>query len=231
MKLFSIDGPVYKFLSRLWDILRLDLCFVIGALPAAAYFICANLENVPLPVSVLVLLFSGFFIGASATASFVITLKMAAETEGYIFKPFIKAYKENFLKGGAIGSIHVLLIQAAFLSFQIFNATEDGNTYFLIMAILCTVMAVFAFIYAYPLTARYENTIPGTLKNSLRISVRYIGRTLLAVIIVALLIAVFSWNSTLIFIGLLIAPGTIFLAISGIVNYIFADIERKNKEE
>ena len=78
--------------------------------------------------------------------------------------------------------------------------------------------------------ARYDNTLLKTLKNSMDISVKYFGRTMMIAVVVAVEVIIFIFNTTTIFLGLLIGPAVIFLTISGPAMYIFRDIERKAKE-
>ena len=82
-------------------------------------------------------------------------------------------------------------------------------------------------LYVYPLLARYENTIFKSLKNSYRLSMRYFGRTILLIFIVALEIVIIIWNTTTMFIGLLIGPACIMFTISGVAMHIFRDIEKE----
>lgn len=205
MKLFSIDGPVYRFLSRFWDILRLNFYWLLFSLPIVT-------------------------MGAATTAAFSLTLKMAEETEGYIFKPFFKAFKENLKQGSILGVLNLVYAYALYLNFQLFDVVKDNPMYFLIIGIAGTFICVGSFLYAYALAARYENTIPNILKNSMGISMRYFGRTLVVVFVIFVEYLVFMFNTTTLFIGLLIGPACVFYTISGPANYIFKDIEKKNKE-
>lgn len=205
MKLFSIDGPLYQFFSRLLDMIKLNFLWLLFSLPIVT-------------------------IGASTAAAFSITLKMIDEREGYIAKQFWKAFKANLKQGIPAGLLNLFFVYALYLDFQLFHAVEGNPIYFLILGIVGSVMCFGYFIYAYALMARYENTLLKTLKNSMDISVKYFGRTIMIAVVVAIEIVVFIFNTTTMFIGLLIGPATIFLTISGPAMYIFREIERKSKE-
>ena len=84
-----------------------------------------------------------------------------------------------------------------------------------------------SFIYAFPLSARYENTLIGTLKNSVNIATRYFARTLLLVAILAVEVIVFIFNYMTLFFGLLIGPACIMLTISGFALHFFKEIEKE----
>lgn len=205
MKLFSIDGPLYNFFSRLLDMIKLNMLWFLFSLPVVT-------------------------IGASTAAAFSITLRMVDEREGYIAKQFWTAFKANLKQGIPAGLLNLFFVYALYLDFQLFHAVEGNPIYFLILGIVGSVMCFGYFIYAYALMARYDNTLLKTLKNSMDISVKYFGRTVMIAVVVAVEIIVFIFNTTTMFLGLLIGPAVIFLTISGPAMYIFRDIERKSKE-
>jgi len=205
MKLFSVDGPLYNFFSRLLDMIKLNFLWMLFSLPIVT-------------------------IGASTAAAFAVTLKMADEREGYIAKQFFTAFKENLKQGIPAGLLNLFFVYALYLDFQLFHVVEGNPIYFLLLGIVGSVMCFCYFIYTYALLARYDNTLLKTLKNSMDISVKYFGRTVMVAVVVAIEIIVFIFNSTTIFLGLLIGPAVIFLTISGPALYIFRDIERKSKE-
>ena len=205
MKLFSIDGPLYNFFSRLLDMIKLNFLWLLFSLPIVT-------------------------IGASTAAAFAITLKMVDEREGYIAKQFWNAFKANLKQGIPAGLMNLFFVYALYLDFQLFHAVEGNPIVFLILGIVGSVMCFGYFIYVYALMARYDNTLLRTIKNSMDISVKYFGRTVMIALVVAVEIVIFIFNTTTMFLGLLIGPAVIFLTISGPAMYIFRDIERKSKE-
>ncbi|MBP3569154.1 MAG: YesL family protein [Lachnospiraceae bacterium] len=205
MKLFSIDGPLYQFFGRLLDMLKLNFLWLLFSLPIVT-------------------------IGASTAAAFAVTLKMVDEREGYIAKQFWEAFKANVKQGIPTGLLNLFFAYAMYLDFQLFNVVEGNPIYFLILGIVGSVMCFCYFIYAYALMARYENTFLQTLKNSMEICIKYVGRTLMIAVVLAIELVIFMFNTTTIFLGLLIGPAVMFLTISGPAMYIFRDIERKSQE-
>ena len=59
MKFFSVDGALYKFLTRLWDMIKLNLMWLLFSLPVVT-------------------------VGAATVAAYSVTLKMVDEQEGYV---------------------------------------------------------------------------------------------------------------------------------------------------
>lgn len=205
MKLFSVDGPLYNFFSRLLDMIKLNFLWLLCSLPVVT-------------------------IGASTTAAFAVTLKMVDEREGYIARQFFTAFKANLKQGIPAGLLNLFFVYALYLDFQLFHAVEGNPIYFLILGIVGSVMCVGYFLYTYALLARYDNTLLKTFNNSMDITVKYFGRTVMVVAVVAIEVVVFLFNTTTIFLGMLLGPAVVFFTISGPALYIFRDIERKSKE-
>lgn len=201
MKLFSIDGPFYQFFSRLWDMIKLNFCWLICCLPIVT-------------------------IGASTVAAYSVTLKMVDEQEGYVARQFFKAFKANLKNGIPLGILTMIAVYAIYLDFEIFFATENPPVYVLIAAIVAIFVCALCLIYAYPLSARYENTMINTLKNSFHISIRYFGRTIALVFILAVETVFFFFTEWLMILFALIGPACYFLTVSGFAMYLFRQLEQ-----
>lgn len=206
MKFFSVDSPIYKFMTALTDVFVLSMCWLLCSIPIVT-------------------------MGASTVALFSVTLKMVDNEEGYVARQFFKAFKENLKQGIILGLITMLCAYVIWMDFQIFEAMENGSILIPIIGILSVFLFVFSLAYAYPLTARYENTVPRILKNSFRISMKYIGKTVGMLALTALELAAFSWNLTMIFIGILIGPACICYSMSAFAKNIFLKIEKDNASE
>lgn len=165
--------------------------------------------------------------GAATVAAYTITLKMVDEEEGYIAKPFFKAFKENLFQGSLLGIIALVAAYAIYLDFQLFNAVENNPIIFLMVGIIGIFLLVMGTVFAFPLLARYQNTIPKTMRNSYRIATRCFLRTLLMIFILLVELVVFLWNSTTIFIGIFLGPAAIIYTISAFALIFFREIERE----
>jgi len=96
----------------------------------------------------------------------------------------------------------------------------------LIIGMLAGIYFLLSLLYAYPLAARYKNTIRNILNNSFQISIRYFGRTLLLLFIIAFMIVFFLYNETTIIFGILIGPAFIMFTVSAFSLRIFRRIEK-----
>ncbi len=198
MKFFSTEGGIYKFITRLWDMIKLNFLWLICSIPIVT-------------------------IGVSTIAAYTITLKMVEEKEGYIVRSFFKAFKANFKQGIIIGPITLIFGAAVYVDFAL------GQEYigFVILGMLSAFLFGIAIIYTYPLLARYDNKLFNTIKNSMRIAMRYFGRT---VFLVALLlieyIIFFRFTYITLIIGVLVGPACMILTISGFALMFFREIEK-----
>ena len=161
------ESPLYKFGTRLVDVLELNFLWLFCSLPlllALAFPKWLGLFWIPCGI------IGAFTMGAASVAAFSITLKMVDDEEGYIFKPFFKEFKASFFKGGIAGIIQTFAVYALYLDFQLFNNVKDSNIMFLIVFILGLILLFTHYVYAYALMGRYENTVINTLRNSFTIS-------------------------------------------------------------
>lgn len=205
MNIFSTDGALYKFISRLWDVIVLNFMWILFSIPIVT-------------------------IGASTVAAYSVCLKMVDDEEGYIARSFVKAFKQNIKQGIIIGIITMAACFVVYLNFALFNAIETNPLPLLLMGILGSVVFLFSLIYAFPLLARYENSIARTLRNSFDISVRYIVRTLVLLLIVGLELFLIFYNWTSIMIGFIMGPAFIIFTIAAFAKRIFQKIESEQKE-
>ncbi len=202
MKFFSIDSPLYKFLSKLLDVLKLNFFWLIFSIPIVT-------------------------IGASTVAAMSVALKMVDDEEGYIGRSFLKAFKENWKQGTLLWMITVIACYAVYLDFQLFEAVEGNPVLFLIIGMVSAALVTIALIYSYPLSARYENTLFRTIQNSIDISRKYFGRTLLLIIVLGFEFLIFQFNTTLLFFGIILGPGFAVFTIASFSKRIFQLIEKE----
>ena len=198
---FSTDSKLYRFMSRLTDVLKLNFMWLLFSIPIVT-------------------------IGISTIAAYTVALKMAENREGYIARDFLEAFTSNWKQGLAMTFINAICIWALWLDYQVFNAVEENSIVFLIIGIISAYVFVFSLLYVYPLLARYENTVFNSLKNSFRIGMKYFLRSLLLIIILAFEIAVMFWNTTTFILIILIGPAFTILTVSSFAMIIFRDLEK-----
>ena len=121
-------------------------------------------------------------IGASTTALFYVTLKMAEDRDDGLTGMFFRAFRQNFLPATKLWL--VLLGTGAFLAMDgyiVWHIWSQSIFWTLVAALLIVAAIVYAVVllYAFPLLARFENTTFGILKTALLVGLRYLVCTLL----------------------------------------------------
>lgn len=115
--------------------------------------------------------------GASTTALFYVTLKLAKDEEGNLTKSFFRAFKENFKKATIIWLILLALGSALALDGYIFYHMRFENLLWTIgTAIFFVALAAYAIVlmYIFPLLARFENTVKAMFLNSIMLGMRFL---------------------------------------------------------
>lgn len=205
MKFFSVEGPVYRFMTTLLNVFLLNLCWLITSIPIVT-------------------------VGASTVAMFDVMLKLVDDEEGYVVKQYFKAFKANWKQGIPLGLLNLLAAYAVYLDFSIFNAMDNPPIWILMIGILSAFYFCLVFLYSYPQVARYQNKLWIIMRNSARIAVKYFGRTMLMIVVVGAELVLFNWNLTLMFVGLILGPGCVCLTISAIMKPVFKKLEKARED-
>jgi len=145
--MFSIEGKLFGALSRVADLVILNLLFLVCCIPVVT-------------------------IGAAITAMYYVAGKMVENKEGYIFKGFFKAFKENFKQSTAIWLILLIPFLVASADLYIVNVMPGGlgKTFLKGFMLLALLFVFFVMIYALTLQCTFENSVKNTLKNAVLIS-------------------------------------------------------------
>ena len=170
------DNVVMRALGKMGDMICLNVMWVICCIPIIT-------------------------IGASTVALYTVMLKMVKNEEGYIFRGFLKAFKTNFKQSTIIWIILLLLGILWTVDFRVAGVIP-GMAGIVLRALFLTLGFVLlsVTIYIFPLTARYENSIKGTFKNALILTVAKLPYTFLMVAIVVAAVFASLWSAfTLLF--------------------------------
>ncbi len=200
MKFFGIDSPLYKFMTTILNVFLLSFCVIVGSIPIVT-------------------------LGVSIVAGFDVGLKMVANEEGYIVKQFIKAYRNNLKQGIPLGLIVLLCSYVVYLDLEIIRKVENVSIFAIMFMMVSAAVFTFTLLYAFALTARYENTLIQILRNSFRISMKFFVRTLALVFLLVVEVLAFLWNYTTIFIGMILGPALMILTVCLFARPIFMKLE------
>lgn len=181
--LFNMDNPLFRTLSRLADLMILNIVFLICCIPI-------------------------FTIGASLTGMYYVALKMSDNDEGYIARGFWKSFRLNFKQ--ATGIWLIMLAVGCLLGADMYilnNLAEMSATFLTVLKVLIMVTIVLytvEFLYIFPTLAKFDNTVKNTFKNAFIMALADFPRTLLMLLIVIASVVVTFFNSYTLWYGILI---------------------------
>ena len=159
MKFFSLDSPIIRFLSWITDLILLNLLWILYSLPVVT-------------------------MGASTAALYTVAYKLNTDSCSGLFKTFHKAFRENFKKATPI---FFLLLAAAvvlvFLELQFLPIAAKTSVLFYVAYLIPFVLFMMSASMVFPLIARFENTIFGTLRNAFLIAIGHFPTALLMAIV------------------------------------------------
>lgn len=195
MKFLHPDSPLMQFLGKVADIMLVNLLFLLCSLPVVTA-------------------------GAAMTAAYKVTQDMVLQNDNGIIKRFFLTFRREFKQSTVLWLLFLLtcgiLIYDAFL---VFWYCEGG-----LAATLYVFLGFLAFLvlgtatYAYVLIARYANTLLGHLRNAFYLMIGKIHRTLPAVLLGLVPVAVPYFFTVYfikyIYLWILLLFGLVFLGIS-----------------
>lgn len=154
MKLFNLDSPLMQALSKMADLMWLNVLTLICCLPIVT-------------------------VGASLTAMNYMALKIARNEECYITRGFFKSFKENFKQATVIWLILLTLIIILISDLWIVGGSEQTDFGVILWGIIAAVTVVTGavMIYVFPVLAKFENTVFKTFKNALLMSLVQFPKT------------------------------------------------------
>lgn len=200
--MFGIDSKFYEVVSKIADLIVLNLLFVLFSLPIIT-------------------------MGASTTALYGVTKKMAENREGYIFRNFFQLFKENFRQSTVMWIILLVAAMIPTVDIYIINSLEKTviTTALkgLMLATALTVLLVF--LYAMALQSTFENTIKNTLKNAFLMGIGYFPWTLLILLItllpIILIVLLGKTAGSVVYVMLFVGFAVLAYLNSYIFNHIF----------
>lgn len=203
-KFFSMEGKFFNGMTKLANLLWLNILFVICCIPVITA-------------------------GAAITAMYSVTLPMTRDEEGYITRSFFKAFKSNFLQATAMWLI--VLAGAAVLLMDVHIVGNYLTDYIGVMLIpMCFIFLVLValYLYAFPLQAYFKNTIKGTLGNALKLALVHLPYTVIFVLLQIMPWIVIAKVSNP---GLLVAFGWGIAGIAYISSFAYRGIFQKYESE
>ena len=178
-KLFDLDSPIMRFLSRAADLLWLNILVIVFHIPLFIPLGLVFWFGGPLPLLFVFLILGFLPTGAILTGMHYVLLKMARNEEGYITQSFFKSFKENWKQATQLWLIFLAFAVVFILDFFMIRFSGASFPGWLQIALVVVGVIVYSVsLYAFPLEARFVNTVRGTLKNAAIMVIAAFPRTL-----------------------------------------------------
>lgn len=179
-KFFNIDSPLMRFLTKLADLMILNIIFLITCIPVVT-------------------------IGAAWTALYYVAMKMVRDEESGIIRSYLRSFCTNF-KQATLLWLGVLAVTGVLAADYVILYRVDSpiaaamNTGILILG----AALVMVLQYLFPLLAKFDTSAKQTLKNACLLAVAKLPRTLLMVFCLVGSLIITFYNSYTLSIGILV---------------------------
>ena len=160
MKLFSSDGPLMQGLSKMADLMILNIIALLCCLPIVT-------------------------IGASITALYYMALKIVRNEEVYIVKGFLKSFKQNFRQATVIWLIQIVVMAVLIMDYFIVYGNPEANPSVImqILFLATSLLAVVTFVFIYPVLSKFDNSLKNTFKNAFIMAIMQLPKILVMAVL------------------------------------------------
>ena len=153
-KFFSLDSPFMRTMSRIADLMILNLLFIFTSIPIIT-------------------------IGAGLTALYTVCFRLGTDDEGNTAKDYFRAFKENFKQATCLWLLLLFLCGCTFFTAAQFYVMGGIFHLIWIVAAALLILAVFIITFAFPLMSQFESPNKQVFKNSLILSIAYLNSRVL----------------------------------------------------
>ena len=156
INLFGIDNKFFETLEKISNIVILNFLYILFSIPIIT-------------------------IGASTTATYFVAMKIVQNEEGYIFRTFIKSFKENFKISTIVWIMIMLVGGVLILDFHISNAISNSSisNIFKLILTMVSIIIIFNITYVFPIICKFDNSIKNTIINAILISIQNLPYTII----------------------------------------------------
>lgn len=161
-RLFNVNNPLMRALSKLFDIGWLSLIYVVFCVPLVT-------------------------IGAATTSLYYVSAKVLRKDRGYVWSEFWHSFKLNFKPATLMWLIFAAIYGLLYFNLTTFNTSNAAGGYLVGVYIALAFIVTCVASYAFCLLSRFNMNVRGILRYALYMSFRHFLHTLcfLAILFVA----------------------------------------------
>lgn len=167
--MFSPDSKTMQIISRVTDLILLNIIFLITSLPL-------------------------FTVGAATTAMYTLCFQMMREEGSGILKPYFRAFKENFKQGTAIWLVILLIVLPALFYFDRVFRMDGILRFASLFFMLIAAAGLLTAGYVFPWISQFRNTAAQSLQNALILSITHLPRSVYILVINLLPVILWAVN-------------------------------------
>lgn len=201
-KLFRMDSPLMRFLTKIADLMVLNILFCVTSIPLIT-------------------------IGASWTALYSVTLRMVRDEEGSVSRSYFRSFRQNFRQATLLWLGVLVVLALLVLDIRVLNGMAGGTAPGLLRVgvEILALLGIMVLQYLFPSLARFEASLADTLKNACMMALAHLPKTALMTAAAVGAVWITLINNTTIAVGLMVWPliGFSLMAFgnSGILRKIF----------
>lgn len=200
--MFKLDSPLMNFLNKVADIMIINILVLLCSLPIVTA-------------------------GAAITAGYYMCYKMVRNEETYIFKGFMKSFKENFKQSTILWVIMVTVAGLLVIDFKLMSADGAEFASWLQVAIMAaSIVVALGTSFVFPMQARFSNTVKNTIKNAFLMAMSHLPTAIVSVVAIAIPVALLYYLPML-------TPMILLLVFGGVIygkSYLFLRVFRKYED-
>lgn len=140
---FSMEGPFMQFFAKLWDVILLSIVFCICSIPIVTF-------------------------GMNCIALYYTIVKVVLPGERHAVRTFLRAVPRNAKQGFALGILFEIVIAILAYSMLVILHNDMGaaGVFFGVVFVMLFMIVLVVMAYAFPMSARFQNTIGEIIANS-----------------------------------------------------------------
>ena len=157
--LFNMDNAFFRFMGKLFDVVALNLVFIIVCIPIVT-------------------------IGPAVSALYYASVKSIRRDRSYPIKEFFKAFKRDFKQSFIVGLILVLASVIIYVDIRfVMDFIKNGFTAMRYVYLVIGMVISFISVYIFPLISRFSLKISGLFRLSFYLAIRHLLTTIVSIIL------------------------------------------------
>ena len=157
--LFNMDNAFFRFMGKLFDVVALNLVFIIVCIPIVT-------------------------IGPAISALYYASVKSIRHDRSYPIKEFFKALKRVFNQSFIVGLILVLAAAIIYVDIRfVVDYIKNNFTAMRYVYLVIGMVISFISVYIFPLISRFSLKISGLFRLSFYLAIRHLLTTIVSIIL------------------------------------------------